>query len=123
MNKFLVTANQPSSLNLYLISLALCCGLGATSSVNATLINFDDITPQNCDLVVECIPVTLDNQYASLGVTFSDASLVSGSGYETGVSSQPNAIFDFTVPWMDIYFTGPLPTSVSFVLVNPRRTP
>ena len=86
----------------------------ASTAAHATLINFDELTQPNCDEPDVCYPLAVDNQYAAMGAVFSTAALVAGPS--TYASSQPNAISDFYGPGLDIWFTGPLPTTVSFYL-------
>lgn len=115
MNKHPTTSKQPFSVKQYLASLALWCGVATAPAVYATVITFDELTQPTDD---PSAPLVVDNQYAALGVIFSDAALYSDPGAPNEIleTSPPNAISDFFVPWMDIYFTGPLPTTVSFYM-------
>lgn len=89
------------------IAMAAACIFGA-SLANATLINFDDLPPLVGDDPTEPTPVT--NQYAALGVTFQYGAIHDGDH----VLSPPNGLSDFYGPGLEIYFSGVLPTYVSF---------
>lgn len=83
--------------------------LGGTASATTSLIDFDDLIQAPCD--DGCEPTWVNNQYASLGVTFIGAGLYNYSE-ASQIVSQPNAISDFYGPGMSINFTGNLPTTV-----------
>lgn len=84
-------------------------------SAHAILITFDDLTETMPCTVESCDPTPVINQYAALGVTFSGAGLYSYAPSPQLVTP-PNGLNDFYGPGMSIYFTGPLPTTVSFYI-------
>lgn len=101
----------PSILSIAITGVLSC----TTQSAHAILITFDDLTETLPCTVESCDPTPVINQYATLGVTFSGAALYSYAP-STQLATPPNGLNDFYGPGMSIYFTGSLPTTVSFYI-------
>jgi hypothetical protein len=82
----------------------------AAGLANATLITFDELTPPPCE-DISCTPLELTDEYAALGVTFTNGWVARP---EENGPPQSKGLVGFGYPSMWIHFSGLLPTSVSF---------